>query len=89
MVEAALNAAAEQVVEFGASGHGARAGMATGARGAAPQGVYPCAGDDRWLAIAVSTDDQWTARWRGPGPPVVDVGPPHSPTGPDGVATTT
>ncbi len=26
---------------------------------AAPHGVYPCAGDDRWLAIAVFTDAQW------------------------------
>src|SRR5262249_54194772 len=28
---------------------------------AAPHGIYPCAGDDRWIAIAVSTD----AHWRG------------------------
>jgi benzylsuccinate CoA-transferase BbsF subunit len=28
---------------------------------AAPHGVYPCAGDDRWCAIAVTTDAQWTA----------------------------
>lgn len=26
---------------------------------AAPQGVYPCAGDDAWCAIAVETDAQW------------------------------
>jgi benzylsuccinate CoA-transferase BbsF subunit len=26
---------------------------------AAPHGVYPCSGEDRWLAIAVFTDDQW------------------------------
>jgi crotonobetainyl-CoA:carnitine CoA-transferase CaiB-like acyl-CoA transferase len=26
---------------------------------AAPHGVYPCRGDDRWLAIAVFTDPQW------------------------------
>ena len=26
---------------------------------AAPQGCYPCAGDDRWVAIAVDTDAQW------------------------------
>jgi crotonobetainyl-CoA:carnitine CoA-transferase CaiB-like acyl-CoA transferase len=25
----------------------------------APQGVYPCQGDDAWVAIAVETDDQW------------------------------
>jgi len=26
---------------------------------AAPHGVYPCRGEDRWIAIAVMTDDQW------------------------------
>ena len=25
----------------------------------APHGCYPCAGDDRWVAIAVENDDQW------------------------------
>ena len=28
---------------------------------AAPHGVYPCRGDDRWLAISVFTDAQWSA----------------------------
>jgi benzylsuccinate CoA-transferase BbsF subunit len=27
---------------------------------AAPQGVYPCAGDDRWIAISVVDNAQWT-----------------------------
>lgn len=27
----------------------------------APHGVYPCAGDDRWIAIAVTTDEQFAA----------------------------
>lgn len=27
----------------------------------APHGVYPTAGDDRWIAIAVSSDEQWAA----------------------------
>ena len=27
----------------------------------APHGVYPCAGDDRWLAIAVTCEAQWVA----------------------------
>jgi crotonobetainyl-CoA:carnitine CoA-transferase CaiB-like acyl-CoA transferase len=60
MIEAALNAAAEQVVEFGASGallerQGNRGPLA------APQNVYRCAGDEEWLAIAVTDDDQWQA----------------------------
>jgi benzylsuccinate CoA-transferase BbsF subunit len=27
----------------------------------APHGIYPCAGEDRWIAIAVSDDRQWPA----------------------------
>ena len=27
----------------------------------APHDVYPCLGDDRWIAIAVSSDEQWSA----------------------------
>lgn len=27
----------------------------------APHGVYPVAGDDRWIAIAVTNDEQWAA----------------------------
>jgi benzylsuccinate CoA-transferase BbsF subunit len=27
--------------------------------GAAPHGVYPCQGDDRWIAIACFTDEEW------------------------------
>jgi crotonobetainyl-CoA:carnitine CoA-transferase CaiB-like acyl-CoA transferase len=58
MVESVLNAAAEQVVEFGSSG---TLLSRDGNRGpqAAPQGVYPCAGDDQWVALAVVDDDQW------------------------------
>jgi crotonobetainyl-CoA:carnitine CoA-transferase CaiB-like acyl-CoA transferase len=25
----------------------------------APQGVYPCTGDDAWIAISVTSDDEW------------------------------
>jgi len=27
----------------------------------APQGVYPCAGDDRWIAISVTSNEEWHA----------------------------
>ena len=27
--------------------------------GAAPHGVFPCAGDDRWISIAVMNDEEW------------------------------
>ena len=58
MIESALNMAAEQVVEFAASGQLLER---DGNRGpvAAPQGVYACAGDEEWLALAIATDDQW------------------------------
>jgi benzylsuccinate CoA-transferase BbsF subunit len=28
---------------------------------AAPRGVYPCRGEDRWIAISVADDDRWAA----------------------------
>ena len=66
MVDAALNIAAEQVIEHSAYGNLlARAGN----RGpcAAPQNLYQASGpdeygkDDSWVAIAVTTDEQWKA----------------------------
>jgi crotonobetainyl-CoA:carnitine CoA-transferase CaiB-like acyl-CoA transferase len=60
MVEAALNVAAEQVVErtaYGALLH--RSGNRSPV--IAPQGLYPCRGEERWLALSVATDEQWSA----------------------------
>lgn len=64
MVDAALNIAAEQVIEYTA--YGALLER-QGNRGpcAAPQNVYQASGpdddgrDDSWVAIAVATDEQW------------------------------
>jgi benzylsuccinate CoA-transferase BbsF subunit len=36
---------------------------------AAPQGAYPCAGEDHWCAIAVETNEQWQALRRALGDP--------------------
>ena len=36
---------------------------------AAPHGVFPCAGDDRWISIAVPTDAEWQALVRAMGGP--------------------
>lgn len=66
MADAALNVAAEQVIEF--SAYGALL-QRTGNRGpaAAPQNIYRVAGidefgrDDCWVAIAVADDAQWLA----------------------------
>ncbi len=50
----------EAILDQGVNGYGqSRLGNAD--RWSAPHGVYPCGdpGDDRWLAIACETDDQW------------------------------
>ncbi len=65
MVEGALNAAAEQLVEFSAYGNLLeREGNRS--PGAAPQGLYACRGHDpttspRWLALSVEDERQWRA----------------------------
>ena len=62
MVEGALNAAAEQLIEFTAYGALlSRDGNRSPA--AVPQGLYPCRGggpgSERWLALSVTNDEQW------------------------------
>lgn len=59
MVEAALNAAAEQIVEYGAYGNlmereGNRSPWA------APQGLY-LSSDGQWVALSVQSDAEWRA----------------------------
>ncbi len=74
MVDAAVNVAAEQVIE--ASAYGALLARG-GNRGpcAAPQNLYQAAGpdddgrDDSWIAIAVATDEQWVSLRRALGEP--------------------
>ena len=55
MVEAALNAAAEAIVEFGATGR-VLGRMGNRSRDAALQGLYPCAGSapgrEQWVALS-------------------------------------
>lgn len=66
MIDAALNIAAEQVIEYSANG---ALLQRDGNRGpvAAPQNFYRTAGidefgrDDCWIAIAVATDAQWVS----------------------------
>ena len=36
---------------------------------AAPQGCYPCRGDDRWLVISIDGDDEWSSFCRAAGHP--------------------
>lgn len=64
MVEGALNAAAEQVIEYTAYGHVMQR-EGNRAPHAAPQNLYACrpgpAGEERWLALSVESDAQWRA----------------------------
>jgi crotonobetainyl-CoA:carnitine CoA-transferase CaiB-like acyl-CoA transferase len=65
MVEGALNAAAEQQIEYTAYGHVMQR-QGNRAPEAAPQGLYACAGHElggreRWLALSVASDAQWGA----------------------------
>ena len=60
MIDLAVNISAEQILEFEAYGElmtrrGNRCPQA------APQGVFACAGADEWLALSVTTEEQWKA----------------------------
>ena len=35
----------------------------------APHGIYPCSGEDRWIAIACGSDEEWSALARAAGHP--------------------
>ncbi len=59
LIDGALNMAAEQVLEFERTGEVLTRHANRGPY-AAPQGVYPAAGDERWIAISVATDEQWS-----------------------------
>jgi benzylsuccinate CoA-transferase BbsF subunit len=45
---------------------------------AAPHGVFPCAGDDRWIAIAVLTDAEWDSLVEAMGKPQWALAPEYS-----------
>jgi len=60
MVEGALNAAAEQVIEYTAFGNVLER-EGNRCPGAAPQGLYACRGDEKWLALSIETEQQWEA----------------------------
>ena len=54
-----------------------RAQSALGNRDAvrAPQGIYPCRGHDRWIAISVGTDEEWAGLCRAMGRPEMAAAP--------------
>lgn len=74
LVGGAISITAEQVIEYSAYGHLIeRQGNRSSA--AAPQGLYRCADllpdgePDRWIALAVESDEQWGALRRALGDP--------------------
>jgi crotonobetainyl-CoA:carnitine CoA-transferase CaiB-like acyl-CoA transferase len=60
MVDAALNVAAEQVIEFSTHGNELRRNGNRSLLGHV-QGVYPCQGSEQWLALAIDDPSQWDA----------------------------
>ena len=44
----------------------------------APHGVFPCAGEDRWIAIAVLSDDEWQGLVQALGSPDWALDPAYS-----------
>src|SRR5262249_20161212 len=57
-VEGGIVCLAETIVTYTANGE-ALGRIGNRSRHAAPHGVFPSAGDDRWVAIAVHDDDDW------------------------------
>jgi crotonobetainyl-CoA:carnitine CoA-transferase CaiB-like acyl-CoA transferase len=50
------------VLDWGANGHPwERNGNRSAYQEHAPQGIYRCAGDDRWIAVTCATSEQWRA----------------------------
>lgn len=64
MVEAALNVAAQGLLEAGGP-RGPVGRMGNRSPTSSPQGLYACAGGgpgaERWLALSIETDEQWEA----------------------------
>ncbi len=58
LAESALNIAAEQTIEWTAN-EVLLSRTGNRSRFAAPQGVYPCADEDRYVVLSVETDEHW------------------------------
>ena len=68
-LEMSLQFLGPELMDYQLNGHlASRCGNVS--RDAAPHGVYKCAGDDQWCAIAVDSDTQWFALCRALGNPV-------------------
>ena len=66
--EATVTMMGEAILDYSANGHVAGP-MANRHPGMAPHGVYPCQGDDMWVAVSVSSEDEWKGLCRAIGRP--------------------
>jgi|SRR5690348_6695647 len=57
--EAGIQFVAPAYYEYAANGTIPRRRAGAGSQLRCPRGVYPCAGEDRWIAIDASGDEQW------------------------------
>jgi benzylsuccinate CoA-transferase BbsF subunit len=58
--EASMHFLGPALLDYIANDH-VESGSGNPDRHCAPRGVYPCAGEDSWIAIACTTDEQWRA----------------------------
>jgi crotonobetainyl-CoA:carnitine CoA-transferase CaiB-like acyl-CoA transferase len=59
-IEVGLQLLAPEIIDYQLTGHVAGP-MGNRSEIACPHGAFPCDGDDRWVSIAVETDEQWQA----------------------------
>jgi crotonobetainyl-CoA:carnitine CoA-transferase CaiB-like acyl-CoA transferase len=57
-IEAIATVLGEAIVEWQASGR-VPGPVGNRSRWAAPHGIYPSAGDDRWVAVSVASEEEW------------------------------
>jgi crotonobetainyl-CoA:carnitine CoA-transferase CaiB-like acyl-CoA transferase len=62
-IEAFTALMANELLDYQMNGVDAQ-GVANDHRSHAPHNVYPCAGNDRWIAIDVATDEEWLSLCR-------------------------
>jgi benzylsuccinate CoA-transferase BbsF subunit len=60
MLECSVHPASPVVMDYAVNGR-IQNRMGNRCPGAAPHGVYPCKGTERWIAIAVFSDEEWQA----------------------------
>ena len=72
-LEASVSMLGEPLLEYQMTGTVARP-VGNFDRRSAPNGNYPCAGDDEWMAVSVDTDEEWNGLCRAMGNPAWSQG---------------